>query len=347
MDCPKCQFEQPFETDECVRCGIIFARCHQPSEASCETQAAPAAVVWAAAGGVMDSASVAMPGSVREQPAEDPDSGAADDAAWGFAEDAAADAADTAEAAPSHGIDALGRQALGVGFGLAIATQFIGFLEMLIGYMVVLVHEMGHALAGWLFGYVSIPAFDFTYGGGVTTHQEVQSLALVGIVLAGFAVLGWAFRGNPVSFALSMTLAAAYAALAFSDAHHVLIVAMGHGAELCFAAIFIQRALTGRACQLDVERPLYAWIGFHIVLVDIAFARGLATSALARQQYADAKGGGHWMDFSRLAHEHLGVSLESVATGFGLLCVVTPVLAFGFAWLGPERAWLREQLGRV
>jgi hypothetical protein len=291
----------------------------------------------------MDSASVAMPGSVREQPVEDPNPAAADDAARGFAEDAAA----AAEAAPSHGIDALGRQALGVGLGLAIATQFVGFLEMLIGYMVVLVHEMGHALAGWLFGYVSIPAFDFTYGGGVTTHQEVQSLALVGIVLAGFAVLGWAFRGNPVSFALSMTLAAAYAALAFSDAHHVLIVAMGHGAELCFAAIFIQRALTGRACQLNVERPLYAWIGFHIVLVDIAFARGLATSALARQQYADAKGGGHWMDFSRLAHEHLGVSLESVATGFGLLCVVTPVLAFGFAWLGPERAWLREQLGRV
>ena len=53
------------------------------------------------------------------------------------------------------------------------------------------------------------------------------------------------------------------------------------------------------------------------------------------------------MDFSRLAHEHLGVSLETVAMDFGLLCVLTPLLAFGFAWLAPERAWLREQLGRV
>ena len=343
MDCPKCYAEQPFETGECVRCGIIFARYRQPIESSREAQVAADPVALATAGAATGWAAAAMPGDVQEDSAEDPNAAAADEAerGFGFAED------DAFEAAPSHGIDARGWQAVAIGLGLAVATQFVGFLEMLIGYMVVLVHEMGHALVGWFFGYPSIPAFDFTYGGGVTTHQEVQSLALVGIVLAGFAVLGWAFLRNPASLALSMTLAAAYAALAFSDAHHVLIVAMGHGAELCFAAIFIQRALTGSACQLNVERPLYAWIGFHIVLVDIAFARGLATSALARQQYADAKGGGHWMDFSRLAHEHLGVSLESVAIGFGLLCVVTPLLAFGFAWLGPERAWLREQLGRV
>ncbi|MBW1886603.1 MAG: hypothetical protein JRJ58_23980, partial [Deltaproteobacteria bacterium] len=149
MDCPKCQFEQPFETDECVRCGVIFARFHQPSEAACETQAAPAAAVLAIGGAATDSASLAMSGSVYEQPAEEPDPAAADDAAsgFGFAEDAAA--ADTSEAAPSHGIDALGWQALAMGLGLAIATQFVGFLEMLIGYMVVLVHEMGHALVGW------------------------------------------------------------------------------------------------------------------------------------------------------------------------------------------------------
>ena len=33
-----------------------------------------------------------------------------------------------------------------------------------------LVHEMGHAIFGWLFGYPSFPAFDVIWGGGVTIH---------------------------------------------------------------------------------------------------------------------------------------------------------------------------------
>ena len=51
------------------------------------------------------------------------------------------------------------------------------------------------------------------------------------------------------------------------------------------------------------------------------------------------------MDFSRIANDHLDVSLESVAIVFLLLCLATPMTAF--AWLGPERARLRERLGRV
>ena len=41
------------------------------------------------------------------------------------------------------------------------------------------------------------------------------------------------------------------------------------------------------------------------------------------------------------------VPLESVAAGFWMLCVAMPVLTFAFAWLAPEREWLRTHLGRV
>lgn len=245
------------------------------------------------------------------------------------------------------GLDRAGWTSLAVGFALAVLTQVFPLLEMLVGYFVVLVHEMGHALAGWLFGYPSLPAFDFTYGGGVTTHAGQQSRFIVFAVMSALAVLALAFRHNRWTLSLVIATAGLYAALAFSTAHEAVIVAFGHGGELVFAFVFLQRAFTGSACSLPAERPLYAWLGFHVVLHNLAFAWGLATSALARQQYADAKGGGHWMDFSRLAHEHLGVSLEAIAIAFGLLTVATPLLAFAWSWLGPQRDALRQRLGAV
>ena len=88
---------------------------------------------------------------------------------------------------------------------------------------------------------------------------------------------------------------------------------MGHGTELLIAGIFFYRALSGAAVVHSVERPLYAAIAFFIVFSDINFSYRLMTSPFARAEYADAKGGGHWMDFSRIAIDHLHVNLTSVA----------------------------------
>jgi len=246
-----------------------------------------------------------------------------------------------------HGLDAAGWTSLGIGLGLALATLVVPLLEVFVGYFVVLVHEMGHAAAGWLFGYPSLPAFDFRYGGGVTTHAAAQSRAIVVLVLGAFAALGWAFRSNALSLGLVAGVAALYAALAFTPAHAAVIVAMGHGGELIFAFVFLQRAFTGSACKLPAERPLYAWVGLYIVFYSMGFAWRLATSAAARAQYADAKGGGHWMDFSRLGREHLGLPVETLAVVFLVACIATPLLAFAWSWIGPWRDALRLRLGQV
>lgn len=246
-----------------------------------------------------------------------------------------------------HGLDAAGWGALAAGFVLAVATLIVPFLEMAVGYFVVLVHEMGHAAAGWLFGYPSLPAFDFRYGGGVTTHAAQQSRFIVLVVLAALGALALVFRANRLTLGVVASITALYAALAFTHGHEAVIVAFGHGGELIFAFVFLQRAFTGNACQLPAERPLYAWVGFYIVLYSAGFAWRLATSAVARQQYADAKGGGHWMDFSRLSQEHLGLPLEVIAGVFFALCLVTPLVAFGWSWIGPWRDELRTRLGSV
>ena len=152
-----------------------------------------------------------------------------------------------------RGIEPAGWVAVGVGFGLAGLTEALPILRAAVGYMVVLVHEMGHAVAGWLFGYPSIPAFDFRYGGGVTLHQE-QAPLLVGLVYALLVFLVWVFRSNRPSLGLVIATIAVYSALVFTKAHDAVVLAMGHGGELLFAALFSQAAAFAFAQPLQFVR---------------------------------------------------------------------------------------------
>jgi hypothetical protein len=195
-----------------------------------------------------------------------------------------------------------------------------------------LVHEMGHATLGWLYGYPSLPAFDFRYGGGVTLHRERSWLVLGAIVAASLGALR-ALHAHPRLRGACAALLALHVGVALTPAHDAVILAMGHGAELAFATLALHRALSGRACQLEAERPLYGLVGWFLVLQGLQFAWQLRTSAAQRALYAEAKGGGHWMDFSRLATEYLQLPLESVATGFLLCCLAPPLLALAVAHL--------------
>ena len=51
-----------------------------------------------------------------------------------------------------------GQVALASGLAVAVVAFAFPFSRFVFGYFVTLVHEMGHTLAGWLFGYPSIPA---------------------------------------------------------------------------------------------------------------------------------------------------------------------------------------------
>ena len=52
-------------------------------------------------------------------------------------------------------------------------------------------------------------------------------------------------------------------------------------------------------------------------------------------------------DFSRLANEYFGVSLETVAGAFLLLCLLPPLLGLAATWLRPELSALRERVGEL
>lgn len=274
MECPKCGSNQPEASSECMHCGIVFARLHDPSGGRIQNTPQPA--------------------------------GSGDDL---------------------NTISSEGRRALIVGSMLALGVFIFPGSRFLLSYLGILIHELGHAAMGWLFGNLAIPAFDFTYGGGVTIHCE-QNLLIVALVLLGFGALIYTFRRNRLTMTVLLCLTAFYAALAFTRGHEMVQIAMGHGMELIISGIFLFRAIKGSAIVYKVERPLYALCAVFILLHGVVFAFGLVTSEAERQAYGEAKGGGHWMDFSRLGEEYTGLGLSVIAFLFLLCCLATPVLTY-------------------
>ncbi len=289
--CPKCHFSVEEASTSCERCGLIFAR-YRDREQAAELAAA----------------------TLREQVVNP------------------ADVLAGIAAAPVSGtLDRRARHTLAIGSCVGLALYVLPPTRFLLRYLATLVHELGHAAVGWLFGYPSIPAFDFVYGGGVTMLDE-RNVGILLLVYAGVALLAaWFWRRSAqVALALLALLVAIYTAAAFTRGHEILFLAAGHASELAFAGIFLYRGLSGSACRTPGERPLYAAVSSFLLLNAAGFAWLLMTDQGFRVDYEQAKGGGSWMDFSRLAEEFLGTDLSTVAVAFLLTTIATPFLAWIF-----------------
>ncbi len=304
MDCPKCGIESESRRADCPACGIVFAK-FRPNP-----QGAAAPVLSEA------------PDLSRDESVLEPDR------------------LDTLE---TKSFDKQPILSMLIGSALALWTLNSPFLYTLSNMMKTLVHELGHTFAGWGFGIPSVPAFDFSYGGGVTIHQDPSAFVLA-LIYAAFAYLLFLYRRNPRSLVLIGMIGGAHLALMATGLDEPVTIAMGHGFELLFAGIFFYRALSGFACVHGAERPLYGFLGFLITFDNMRFAYRLIHSHEHRWMYENAKGGGHWMDFDRLAREFLLVDLSAIAHFF-MLASAAP-LVISLALYCTRDRWV-PSLGRL
>ncbi|MEN9247462.1 MAG: hypothetical protein Q6L50_03400 [Gloeomargarita sp. GMQP_bins_120] len=230
---------------------------------------------------------------------------------------------------PLYTLDATQRRILLIGLVTALVLDSIPLVRLVLSYLVITIHELGHTLAAWLMGYPAIPAFDFLYGGGVTL-QLGQRWVLVPMVVYMVLVGGLMyFRRNGWTCLALLALGLIYTGLYFTRWSEGLVVAMGHGMELLLAGLFLLRALTGWACQQPGEQTLYGILGFFVLVYDLHFAWQLLFDAQVRAWYLQGKGGLLDQDVVRLAQEFLGVDLALVVVLLGLSCLVTPLVAWG------------------
>ncbi|MDP6502192.1 MAG: zinc ribbon domain-containing protein, partial [Planctomycetota bacterium] len=88
------------------------------------------------------------------------------------------------ETGSANSVDVGGWIALAIGLALALSVSFIPLLGPTLSSLTILVHEIGHAATSWLFGYPAIPAFDFSHGGGISSHFGRSTFILIILLLA-------------------------------------------------------------------------------------------------------------------------------------------------------------------
>jgi len=235
----------------------------------------------------------------------------------------------TAELPPDRylGLERDGLMYLALGLFLAVAVMGSSILSYFSGMITTMIHELGHSAGGWLYGYPSVPSFDFIYGGGVTLQHERAWWLAAGVAL----LLVWfmfKYRRNRVTLLLLAGMLAAYTVTALTPSHQGFILAMGHGAELLFAGVFLYRALSGSKISHAFMRPVYAFISLFVILDNLRFSYLLAFDDTHRYHYESVSAMGFQMDFSRLADNYLNISISSIAAIFFALCLLTPVLSY-------------------
>lgn len=200
-----------------------------------------------------------------------------------------------------------------------------------LGMIATLFHELGHTAVSWFYGYPTVPAFDFIYGGGISLSLGGQSYIVFFIFQLLLAAGIYNFRGQ-LRVQLLLAAGMAFGLLtAFDPVHHeIAIVAAGHLAETGMAAFFLLRAWLDFAPFGLLERLLNAVIGWGLILQSLLFDWGLLRLPELREVYARQKGGDGFGDFSRLADLTLW-PFQTVVWLFvaaAVLGAVVPLLVF-------------------
>lgn len=191
---------------------------------------------------------------------------------------------------------------LGIGLALAIFVYAIPFTRFVLSAIVTLFHELGHAIAGWLLGHPSLPAFDLVYGGGFT-HMGQFRLSIAVVIALGFAYLLWLFRENRHSMTIVGVVALIWLVFVTKEWRRELaIAAAGHAFEFVLAGIFFYKSLAGAGWRSpEFERPLGAFIAFFVQIHSTLFAWRIISDPDFMAWYREGKGGALMNDLEVVA----------------------------------------------
>jgi len=229
-------------------------------------------------------------------------------------------------------------QALAIGLALAVGISALGFLRVIFYGFVIMVHEVGHAAAHWLFGQPAIPAVNLLFGGGITLSFGQSKLLLLAIY-AGLGYLVYHLRETPRLAVILGVFALVYSISLLGTWDESLPIFMGHGLEAGAIAICLYLGMSGQLCRFAFDQTIYAMLGWFTLLQRVSWAWKLHRDFVTQSIYRDGIGGMIDNDFVKLESQYWGMSLENIALLFLLLCLAAPVVAF----LGHRYgSWLKQ-----
>ncbi len=158
----------------------------------------------------------------------------------------------------------------------------------------------------------------------MTLHHPQNPVVLLGIYLS-FVILLSIFRHKHLSLWILLITLGGYSAIVFTSLSKALVLIMGHGMELLLAGYLLYLALTNFSQWLC---PLFAMLGFSILLYDFSFAYKLMYDTTYQMIYTYQQGGKNLGDFSQLAQTYFDGNLSTVANLFIWYCCLTPILSY-------------------
>ena len=200
MRCPKCQFDHPLQTTECLKCGIVFSR-YQPALESSANQDNP--------DGTM---AVSAPSTLAE-PAT-----------------ALNDVPDRSDARTE-----LLYRILALPLALLLARLVAGTgLRMAAAMLAMVLHESGHAITAWLTGRWAVPL------PWVTLHGQERSWGIVLLVTAAILFAGFlAWQAERPGWVLAAGALLVLQLVALSSPAGAMIVFFGDGGAMVLATILM------------------------------------------------------------------------------------------------------------
>ena len=228
-----------------------------------------------------------------------------------------------------------------IGLVAASVVFAIPFARFVFSAIVTLFHELGHAIAGWALGYPSLPAFDLTYGGGITHMGEFR---LPVAIAAGCAIAFAAWRWPEKRIAIAILAAIWLIAVTKEWRREVVFAAAGHATELILATVFLYRAFSGTGWRNPaLERPLGVFVGFFVQINSAAFAWQLLHDAAFLDVYREGKGGAMMHDLEVIALDlNIYLGLTPGIEGGARLLFLASLLPALVAYVWWRRATSRE-----
>jgi hypothetical protein len=224
MRCPKCQFDHPLQTTECLKCGIVFSKYKPPVDAS---------GIPGLSGAVAKQPDAAVPAKSADERMV-----AAVVSSFVVSLDRALspDADNSPAAIRKEAATEFKYRLLALPLALLVARLVAGTsLRLAAGMLAMVLHESGHAITAWLAGRWAIPMLWVTY------HGEERSWSIVLFLSAAFifgGFLAWKMeRWGWVCAAGALLLLQ----ITILSAHHdeAIIVFFGDGGAMVLATILM------------------------------------------------------------------------------------------------------------
>jgi hypothetical protein len=166
-----------------------------------------------------------------------------------------------------------------------------------LGYLEVFFHELGHCVAGWSFGIVTVPSFNFADGGGLASQITPRIMFLQVAVYLGVLWVGWMMWSDEQYDLLACLGAALVVHLFFAFSYERLqmfITYMGHGGSVLVGCFCLLRAALNKTVSdeaPELERYINMTFGFFVVMSNVVLPWKIITDPLSRASYEEGIGG--------------------------------------------------------